>query len=70
MFYRFVSSEFIQKITAIPKSMDEVLVIRTNQSILLCNDTVFLFPSVWGYRGCAVEKDTDVEVSPSSSSTS
>lgn len=50
--------------------MDEVLVIRTNQSILLCNDTVFLFPSVWGYRGCAVEKDTDVEVSPSSSSTS
>lgn len=41
--------------TDIQKSMDELLVIRTNQSILLCNDTVFLFPSVWGYRGSAVE---------------
>lgn len=43
MFCKYVSSEFIQKITAIPKSMDEVLVARTNQSMLLCNDKVFCF---------------------------
>lgn len=30
-------------ITDIQKSVDKVLVVRTNQSILLCNDTVFCF---------------------------